>query len=72
MTVAAVTGLQGDGDPSDYLPDEEHVVCEAKHCCAYGAGGRDGQSADISPKTLHDVYLRPWDAFVEAVTLPRP
>jgi beta-glucosidase len=42
------------------------VVCEAKHCCAYGAGGRDGQSADISTKTLHDVYLRSWDAFVGA------
>lgn len=66
MTVAAVTGLQGAGAPGDYLPDDEHVVCEAKHCCAYGAGGRDGQSADISPKTLHDIYLRPWDAFVKA------
>jgi beta-glucosidase len=56
----------GDGSAGDYLPDDEHVVCEAKHCCAYGAGGRDGQSADISPKTLHDIYLRPWDAFVQA------
>jgi beta-glucosidase-like glycosyl hydrolase len=67
FAVAAVTGLQGGtAAPSEYLPDDEHVVCEAKHCCAYGAGGRDGQSADMSPKTLHDVYLRPWDAFVAA------
>ena len=66
FTVAAVTGLQGSEAASDYLPDNDHVVCEAKHCCAYGAGGRDGQSADVSPKTLHDVYLRPWDAFVKA------
>ena len=67
FTIAAVTGLQGGkAAPSEYLPDNDHVVCEAKHCCAYGAGGRDGQSADISPKTLHDVYLRPWDAFVAA------
>ena len=67
FAVAAVTGLQGgSAKPSTYLPDNDHIVCEAKHCCAYGAGGRDGNSADISPKTLHDVYLRPWDAFVEA------
>ena len=30
-----------------------------------GAGGRDGNSADISEKTLHDVYLRPWKAFIQ-------
>ena len=67
FTVAAVTGLQGGtAQPSEYLPDNNAVVCEAKHCCAYGAGGRDGQSANISPKTLHDIYLRPWDAFVVA------
>ena len=62
-----VSGLQGGtAKPSEYLPDNNHVVCEAKHCCAYGAGGRDGQSADISPKTLHDIYLRSWDNFVAA------
>ena len=56
MAVAAVTGLQGgSASPSEYLPDNDHIVCEAKHCCAYGAGGRDGNSADVSPKTLHDV-----------------
>ena len=63
FTTAAVTGLQGGNTSAgDYLPDDEHIVCEAKHCCAYGAGGRDGQSADMSPKTLHDIYLRSWDA----------
>ena len=56
MAVAAVTGLQGgSASPSEYLPDNDHIVCEAKHCCAYGAGGRDGNSADVSQKTLHDV-----------------
>ena len=65
-TVAAVTGLQGgSGLPSTYV-DNQHIVCEAKHCCAYGAGGRDGNSADVSQKTLHDVYLRSWDAYVKA------
>ena len=67
MAVAAVTGLQGGtARPTDYLPDNQSIVCEAKHCCAYGAGGRDGASADISTKTLHDVYLRPWKAYIAA------
>ena len=49
MAVAAVTGLQGgSASPSEYLPDNDHIVCEAKHCCAYGAGGRDGASSDVS------------------------
>ena len=53
FAVAAVTGLQGGGgqNASDYLPSRDAIVAEAKHCCAYGAGGRDGVSADISPKT---------------------
>ena len=64
MAVAAVTGLQGgSASPSEYLPDNDHIVCEAKHCCAYGAGGRDGNSADISQKTLHDVR-NPHEPFV--------
>ena len=64
MAVAAVTGLQGgSASPSEYLPDNDHIVCEAKHCCAYGAGGRDGNSADVSPKTLHDVR-NPHEPFV--------
>ena len=37
FATAAVTGLQGGVHlPSAYLPDNDHVVCEAKHCCAYG------------------------------------
>ena len=68
MAVAAVTGLQGGTQqPSEYLADATTgIVCEAKHCCAYGAGGRDGNSADVSQKTLHDVYLRPWKAYIAA------
>ena len=35
FAAAAVTGLQGGStSPTTYLPDNEHVVCEAKHCCA--------------------------------------
>ena len=32
----------------------------------YGFGGKDGAAADISQRTLHDVYLRPWREFFEA------
>ena len=42
------------------------IVAEAKHCCVYGFSGQDGSPADVSDKTLHDVYLRPWRAFIRA------
>jgi beta-glucosidase len=61
MGVAAVKGLHGgnvDG-PSSYLPPGT-IVSEAKHAAAYGYGGKDGAGADISERTLYDVYLRPW------------
>ena len=51
FAAAAVTGLGGGtvrGGPTQaagYLPDNDHIITEAKHCCAYGAGGRDGNSA---------------------------
>ena len=67
MGAAAVKGLHGgntDG-PSGYLP-EGRIVSEAKHAAAYGFGGKDGMAADISPRTLHDIYLRPWREYKEA------
>lgn len=39
------------------------VSCEAKHLAAYGAGEMDGAPADVSPMTLHDIYLKPWKKF---------
>ena len=68
MGVAAVTGLQGNntGGPSTYLDGKLGIVSEAKHAAAYGAGGKDGAAADISPRTLHDVFLRPWKEYAEA------
>ena len=53
--------------PSDYMPSPGiSIGAEAKHCCAYGFSGLDGGAADISDKTLHDIYLRPWRAFIRA------
>jgi beta-glucosidase len=67
MARAAVLGLQGPGTPDDYLADfNANIVAEAKHCCVYGFSGQDGSPADVSDKTLHDVYLRPWRAFIRA------
>ena len=31
-----------------------------------GFGGKDGMAADLSPRTLHDIYLRPWREYKEA------
>ena len=68
MAEAATIGLQGGAAmPTDYLPDlGVGLIAEAKHCCVYGFSGLDGGAADISEKTLHDVYLKPWRAAVRA------
>jgi beta-glucosidase len=63
MAAARVRGFQGAdlGDPTTLL------AC-AKHYVAYGAaeGGRDYNIADISERTLREVYLPPFRAAVEA------
>lgn len=68
MAQAAVIALQGGAQPpTEYLPTPgSSIGAEAKHCCAYGFSGLDGGAADVSAKTLHDVYMRPWRAFVRA------
>jgi beta-glucosidase len=68
MASAAVAGLQGGTQaPNEYLPTPNaSISAEAKHCCAYGFSGLDGGAADVSPKTLHDVYFKPWRAFIRA------
>lgn len=67
MGVAAVLGLHSNerGGPSTYLPPFS-IVSEAKHAAAYAYGGKDGAPADISERTLHDVYLRPWAEYAAA------
>lgn len=71
MGVASVLGLQG-GDgystgPSSYL-EPGKVVSLGKHFAAYGAaiGALNGGPADVSNRTLHEVYLRPWIALARA------
>ena len=68
MGRASVLALQGGpGNASTYLP-EGHVCSLGKHFGAYGAaiGGLNGGPADVSNRTLHEVYLRPWMALARA------
>jgi beta-glucosidase len=62
MARAQVRGYQ-DGD----LTRSDTIIATAKHFGAYGAGtgGRDYDSADISERTLMDVYLPPFRAAAE-------
>jgi beta-glucosidase len=59
MAAARVRGFQG-GDNT--------LLATAKHFAAYGAaeGGRDYNTADLSPYTLHEIYLPPFRAAVDA------
>lgn len=67
MAAARVRGFQGrlsDG----LVPDNTSIAACAKHFAAYGAaeGGRDYNTADISERTLREVYLPPFKAAVDA------
>lgn len=59
MAEAQVRGFQ-----TDNLAEGVRVMACAKHFAGYGAaaGGRDYDSADLSERTLHEVYLPPFAA----------
>jgi beta-glucosidase len=63
MAAARVRGFQG----SDLSADST-LLATAKHFTAYGAaeGGRDYNVADISPRTLQEIYLPPFRSAVDA------
>lgn len=63
LAAARVRGFQGDD-----LRAPDTILATAKHFVAYGAaeGGRDYNVADVSERTLHEVYLPPFKAAVEA------
>src|SRR3954470_5581991 len=63
MGAARVKGAQG----SDYSAADK-VVTSVKHYAAYGQpeGGRDYNTTDMSPQRLHNLYLPPFKAAVEA------
>ncbi|WP_175454763.1 glycoside hydrolase family 3 N-terminal domain-containing protein [Lutibacter oricola] len=64
--VAAVKGFQG----KDVSQPNKLVSC-LKHYVGYGAsiGGRDYQYTEISKRTLHETYLPPFKACVDAGAL---
>ena len=64
---ARVRGFQGAGETGDTIRPGS-VLATAKHFAAYGAaeGGRDYNTADISERTLREVYLPPFHAAVAA------
>lgn len=63
LAAARVRGFQGDD-----LAAPDTMMATAKHFVAYGAaeGGRDYNVADLSERTLRDVYLPPFKAAVDA------
>lgn len=60
---ASIKGFQGEA-----VDEKNRIMACAKHFVAYGGaeGGRDYNTVDISPSTLHDVYLPPFKSAVEA------
>ena len=63
LAAARVHGFQGTD-----LAAPDTMLATAKHFVAYGAaqGGRDYDVADISERSLHEVYLPPFKAAVDA------
>ncbi len=63
MAAAKIRGFQGRD-----LAARDSVAATAKHLCAYGAvtAGREYASADVSERTLHEIYLPPFEAAVAA------
>ena len=58
-TAVALALQGGNAGPHNYLSSMK-VSCEAKHALAYGFGGRDWYGADLSNRTLFDIYAKPW------------
>jgi beta-glucosidase len=63
MAAAQVRGFQG-----PYVGAPDHILACVKHFGGYGApiGGRDYDSVELSDDDLHNVYLRPYQAAVNA------
>jgi beta-glucosidase len=65
MAEAQVRGLEG---PAGMPAGRGRILSCTKHFVGYGAvaGGRDYDSADMSERTLHEVYLPPFHAAMRA------
>lgn len=63
MAAAQVRGFQG-----RYIGAPGHIIAGPKHFAGYGAamGGRDYDEAEISQNQLHNLYLPPFKAAIDA------
>ena len=63
-----VAQARDNGFQGDDLSDPHTIMACAKHFAAYGAciAGKDYNTVDISEQTLHEVYLPPFKAAVDA------
>ena len=63
IAAARVKGFQGES-----LAENNTVVACVKHYAAYGAAfaGRDYNTTDMSDRTLHEIYLPPFKAALDA------
>jgi len=63
MGVAAIRGLQGEGDAID----SEHVIACAKHFAVHGQpeGGQNAAPGNISERTIREEFLPPFKAAVQ-------
>jgi beta-glucosidase len=73
MATARVRGFQGEGGwrrISEGDPAASRMLATAKHFAAYGAaeGGRDYNTAEVSERTMWEVYLPPFLSAVRAGT----
>ncbi len=68
MAEAQVRGLEGPVRRAGEPLAKGRVLSCSKHFVGYGAvaGGRDYDSADVSERTLHEVYLPPFHAAMRA------
>ena len=65
LAAAAVHGFQGNDQNS--IPEDRIAAC-AKHFVGYSAaeGGRDYNTTEITSQTLHNIYLSPFKAAIQA------
>lgn len=65
---ATLAAAQVRGYQSGDLSGSDTVLATAKHFVGYGApeGGRDYNTVDVGDRTLHEVFLPPFKAAVEA------
>ncbi|KMS51676.1 glycoside hydrolase [Novosphingobium barchaimii LL02] len=65
---AAIARAQVKGFQGDHIGAPGHIIAGPKHFVGYGAsvGGRDYDSAYMSESELHNVYLPPFKAAVDA------